>query len=468
MRKRTSLFLLLSALAADFLLITGALLLAYGIRFTEWVTKFLPVQGEVSFPAYAYAALLFGALWCFFLLRKGAYSHLAHGDPARLDRYLNVWLCGIKAAIFLLAIGALWRELLVSRYTYVLAYVLAGGLLILWREITRRYLCRNPMYRAILICPDGLAEEVSRKLRERIVGMNEIHVLPWLLDPVAMEESFACAARAHRCDMVFLLQQPGMLEDDDSKECFFAVLNACESCNIAAYMVPDVFEITVRKEEMYSFSDVALIRLRDACIHPVYLVVKRLMDVTLSLLALLAGMPLWLLIALVVKLQDKGPVFFFQCRIGCHGAPFDMIKFRTMAVDADQYIVNKIANGELDESLVFNIRKDPRVTRFGALLRRWSLDEIPQLLNVLKGEMSLVGPRPERKELVDRYSPLQRRRLKALPGITGLQQVISRGDPSLNRRIQLDLLYISRQSLFMDTYILLRTVVEVIRGSGMK
>lgn len=468
MSKRTSLLLTGITLAIDFLMVAAALGLAYVIRFLSIFEDWMPVASEVNWSAYPVCALLLAAFWVFFQLRKGEYGHLSFGDPTRLDRYLVILFCGIKAEIGLLAVGALYREWLISRYVLVLSFVFACIFLSVSRELIRRWLERNPVYRAILICPAAKMDEVQEKLKTRIVGIREVSCLSWEQYADRIDQVLIEKVQEHRADMVFLLPYSGMLEDGSGKTEFFSMLNVCESMNIAAYMIPDVFDVAVRREEMYSFTDVALIRLRDACIHPVYILVKRAFDVLVSAAILLLGLPVWGLVALIIKLQDGGPVFFLQCRVGIHGTPFDMIKFRTMTVDADKFIVNKIASGEMDESLVFNIRKDPRVTRFGNFLRRWSLDEIPQLINVLKNEMSLVGPRPERKELVDRYSPLQRRRLKALPGITGLQQVVSRGDPSLPRRIQLDLIYISKQSLFMDAYILLRTIWVVIRGLGVK
>ncbi len=151
-------------------------------------------------------------------------------------------------------------------------------------------------------------------------------------------------------------------------------------------------------------------------------------------------------------------------RVGLHGKPFKIYKFRTMVPDADAQLKDLVDEENLKEP-GFKISNDPRATPVGRLLRRASLDEIPQLLNVFKGEMSLVGPRPEMKELVERYNPEQRRRLKAKPGITGYQQTRARGRP-LSECIEYDLFYLKHQSLLLDLYILTRTVAVVIRGSG--
>jgi lipopolysaccharide/colanic/teichoic acid biosynthesis glycosyltransferase len=138
-----------------------------------------------------------------------------------------------------------------------------------------------------------------------------------------------------------------------------------------------------------------------------------------------------------------------------------------MIDNADQQLKKLVDFDRLSEP-VFNIRKDPRITRIGAFLRRTSLDEIPQLLNVLAGQMTIVGPRPERVELVEKYNAWQRRRLKSKPGITGYQQVVSRGDPSLAKRIEYDLFYLKYQGLWMDCVIMMRTFWVIIRGDGFK
>ena len=174
------------------------------------------------------------------------------------------------------------------------------------------------------------------------------------------------------------------------------------------------------------------------------------------------GLPLWRLIALLIKLTSKGPVIYIQERVGLAGRPFKMYKFRSMVENADARLKEMIDFDSLPEP-VFNIKQDHRVTPVGKILRRWSLDEVPQFFNVLLGTMSLVGPRPEGVELVAKYNLWQRRRLKAKPGITGYQQIMSRGDPSLEKRIALDLYYLKHQGLWLDLYILARTLIVVIR-----
>jgi exopolysaccharide biosynthesis polyprenyl glycosylphosphotransferase len=243
------------------------------------------------------------------------------------------------------------------------------------------------------------------------------------------------------------------------------LLNFCESKNIGLYSLPNNFHIAVDQKEVGTYAGIPIMLLRDAAVRPTYALVKRCMDIVVSSAVLLLGLPLWILIALLIKRHDGGPVFFIQTRAGLHGRPFPMVKFRSMSVDAEEKLGELVDLDGLEEP-VFKIENDPRVTPIGRFLRRTSLDEMPQLLNVFKGEMSLVGPRPEETAVVERYTPWQRRRLKAVPGITGHQQIHNRGEPSLVKRVQHDLIYIKHQSLLLDLYILFKTVKVVLSGKG--
>jgi len=195
------------------------------------------------------------------------------------------------------------------------------------------------------------------------------------------------------------------------------------------------------------------------------LVAKRLFDVALSATALVALAPLLAVVALAVRLDDGGPVLFRQDRVGRDGRVFPMLKFRTMVVDAEARLASL---RHLDEGagLLFKLRHDPRVTRVGGLLRRWSLDELPQLWNVLRGDMSCVGPRPPLPREVDGYARHVHRRLSCTPGLTGLWQVSGRSDLGWDEGVRLDLWYVENRSLVGDLVILWRTVRVLLRPQG--
>jgi exopolysaccharide biosynthesis polyprenyl glycosylphosphotransferase len=192
---------------------------------------------------------------------------------------------------------------------------------------------------------------------------------------------------------------------------------------------------------------------------------KRVLDVMLSVLALCATAPLWLVIAIAIKLDSPGPVVFVQERVGQYGQRFRFLKFRSMRVDAEARLAELAAHNEVTGP-VFKMRNDPRVTRVGRILRRTSLDELPQLINVLRGEMSLVGPRPALPTEVVQYRPEDHIRLAVPPGLTCLWVLAGRSNCDFNRWMEYDREYIRRFSIRLDILILLRTIGIVISGRG--
>jgi exopolysaccharide biosynthesis polyprenyl glycosylphosphotransferase len=195
------------------------------------------------------------------------------------------------------------------------------------------------------------------------------------------------------------------------------------------------------------------------------LMIKRALDIAVSAIALVLFLPIAALIALAIKLDSHGPVFFSQIRAGRDQRPFRMYKFRTMVADAEERLQEIVPFDKLKEPM-FKLQNDPRITRVGRLLRRSSLDEMPQLFNVLKGEMSLVGPRPEQFDLVERYSPEHLFRLSVKPGMTGPMQVNGRGVLTFDERLSIERTYIENLSLAADLRILVLTVGAVFGGRG--
>ena len=192
---------------------------------------------------------------------------------------------------------------------------------------------------------------------------------------------------------------------------------------------------------------------------------KRALDVAVAAVALLLLSPLFALTAVLIRLESPGPIFFQQVRLGKWGAPFYVYKFRSMYIDAEARKAAIMAQNEADGP-VFKMKNDPRITRVGKYIRKFSIDELPQLVNVLKGEMSLVGPRPPVPKEVAEYEYDELGRLNAVPGITGLQQVSGRSDLDFKTWVELDLQYIAEQSFWKDIEILFRTIPAGLLGKG--
>lgn len=237
------------------------------------------------------------------------------------------------------------------------------------------------------------------------------------------------------------------------------------SLPINVHIVPDLHDVMSVTAQSEVVCDLPIIAIRQPSINGFDAVAKRMLDLLLTCGSVLFITPLMLIIALFIKLDSKGPVFFTQERVGLNGKLFRMYKFRTMVVDAEEQLGSLVDLDKLDQPM-FKISNDPRVTRIGRLLRKTSLDELPQLINVLRGEMSLVGPRPEEERIVRLYSYEQRQRLAVKPGLTGPMQVNGRGNLNFDDRLRLELNYIRNYSLYRDIALLLQTVPAVLLGKG--
>ncbi|HXT11994.1 MAG TPA: sugar transferase [Candidatus Angelobacter sp.] len=211
---------------------------------------------------------------------------------------------------------------------------------------------------------------------------------------------------------------------------------------------------------------VELQRLRASWLAGGGAVLKRNFDIFASALLLILLAPVFLLIAILVKIEDGGPMFFLQTRVGQFGREFKMYKIRSMCLDAEQRLKEIIEKNHHKEGVTFKLKDDPRITRVGKWLRKFSLDELPQLYNVLIGDMSLVGPRPPLPREVSKYSLQHRRRLAVKPGITCIWQISGRAEIDFSGQVQLDVDYIESQGFWVDVKILAKTVPAVLSGKG--
>lgn len=244
-----------------------------------------------------------------------------------------------------------------------------------------------------------------------------------------------------------------------------SMAHLCVSVGVSVRLVADLFPLRLATSRLHKIEDIPMLSLSTVPESNFQLAMKRMMDIGGALVLLLLCSPLFLIVALLIQVDSHGSVFFLQERVGRNQRRFKMIKFRSMVSDAEQ---KREAIKDLNEAdgPVFKIRNDPRVTRVGRFIRKYSIDELPQLVNVLFGEMSLVGPRPLPPSEIEHQSWNQRRRLSVKPGMTGLWQVSGRSDLSFKEWVNLDLQYIDSWSIFLDLWILLRTAAVVIRGHG--
>ncbi len=239
-----------------------------------------------------------------------------------------------------------------------------------------------------------------------------------------------------------------------------------EKLNVDLLVSPGVVDIAGPRLQMRPVAGLPLIHVEKPQYHGAKRFQKRLFDMLFASLVLICGLPALVAIAIAIKLTSRGPVCYRQERIGLDGEPFEMIKFRTMVDGADKMLVELADQNECRGGVLFKIRNDPRITPIGRFLRKYSLDELPQFINVLKRDMSVVGPRPPLAKEVHSYDDYAKRRLLVRPGITGLWQVSGRSDLSWEDSVRLDLFYVENWSMVSDLLIAVKTVRAVLTHSG--
>ncbi len=412
----------------------------YLLVMVVWIAVFLRMEmynGQRYFRARAeLAGLLLGTFWAAFTIAGVLY--LTYREISRF-----LFLFFVALTFFF---QATWR----------------GGVRLYWRWRKQAF----PDRRILVVGEGPLASEVWRHLsRYTSWGLKTVGLLsstyesdlpgPYLGEISAIRQ----VIRENGIDEVILaLSRPLYAEVRD-------LVERLQDLPVKVWLVPDYYSLALHKARLEDFADLPLMDLRAPALTDHQRMIKRVFDLTLLTLLLPFALPLMGVVALAIRLEGPGPVLLRQERIGENGRPFSMLKFRTMVPNAErlQHLVQQV---DEEGRLRFKFPDDPRVTRLGRFLRHTSLDELPQLFNVLRGEMSLVGPRPELPEVVEQYEPWQRKRLTIPPGITGWWQISGRSDRPMHLHTEDDLYYIQHYSLFLDIQILLRTVGAVLSGKG--
>jgi exopolysaccharide biosynthesis polyprenyl glycosylphosphotransferase len=461
-------------LALDVLLTIGSFLFAHQLR-----SHVLPLLMPRWFPRglYPFSAYLplLGAVLPLWLVLLTAHRLAAPGEVLSLRREaLKEIRVAVLGVVVLAAAGYLLRAQFVSR-PFLLLFGLTNGVVLAAARIVER---RTSLGRRLVEAPErvvvivGCGEEAVSLARQvtrhrawglRLLGLvdadrcgrREVEGFPI----VGLADELLELVTRDVVDEVVLAvptRQLGELEP---------LLVRCQELGIRVRVALRPFPHLRPHVEVEALDGVPLLTFATAPIAPLALFLKRLIDLSVAFVVLVLTSPLWLAIAAAVRLTSRGPALFRQVRCGMHGRRFVLLKFRTMVENADT-LRQEVAHLNVMDGPVFKAPRDPRVTGVGRLLRRSSLDELPQLLNVLKGEMSLVGPRPPIPQEVERYEPWQRRRLAMKPGITCLWQVSGRSDLDFATWMELDLAYIDHWSLWLDLKILALTVPAVFSGRG--
>jgi exopolysaccharide biosynthesis polyprenyl glycosylphosphotransferase len=381
-------------------------------------------------------------------------------------------IVGISLIICAVTMASFWSKASFSRLWMLLSWGLALVFALtsrrLWHWRVRRLRLRGQLtFRTLIVGTGGEAERLAVTMQTKEFGFMPIGFVAGSLDDVRLDDRRVLGSVDHireliretRADCLFVASSSVTAEDvvqimkarrlEDVEVRFTANLPTVLSSRLAPQTIGGVMTLSINALQLTRFQAAT----------------KRACDVLLSGLGLLLLAPVLGMVALAIKLTSRGPVVFRQERIGLRGQPFTLLKFRTMVAGADRLLDSLRDQNQADGPL-FKLHHDPRVTRIGRVLRRYSIDELPQLVNVLKGEMSLVGPRPPLASEVALYEEWQLDRLEVRPGITGLWQVSGRSQLSFDEYVRLDLFYVENWSIPYDLFILSKTIPLLVSARG--
>jgi len=393
----------------------------------------------------------------------------------------SIILSGATTAMAVVILFSFLQRFYPSRLIFIYAWLVMIGLLLAKRLITR--ITRGMLWARgigvdrVLVVGAGPA---GRRYMEHILNSPHVgHQLVGFVDSAPTEESWAVATERRVVKPEYLghlAAIPLVVNDQNIDEVVIAlpptaheqvmpILEQCRQLDVEFTLVPDLFELAIDRVITYEVGGLPLIRLKESRIRGANYVIKRGMDIVIASLILLVTSPLMLIIAAAIKLDSPGPILFPQERVGKNWQRFTLFKFRTMYEDAEQRKAELQAAYNVGD-LLFKLKDDPRRTRTGAFLRRTSLDELPQFFNILMGEMSVVGPRPQVPAEVENYEEWHCRRLDVTPGLTGLWQVNGRSDLTFDEMVRLDVYYAEHWSPWLDIKLILRTIPAVLLARG--
>ncbi len=424
------------------------------------------IETDVAVPPLLY--ILFPVIWVIVFASLSVYDgrkFLRAADELAV-LFLSTLIASVSSA------GILYfsyRE--VSRALFVVFVVITFLICLLWRVTTRTYFRARretlAVSRRVLIVGAGpLGRSVGEKIQSddsaniTLLGfINDGFVYDKQTDSLGGLEEFDSIIQQHQpTDVVIALPYSAYHNMSD-------IVTRLEHSSVGVWIALGFFDLALYRTDIESVAGIPMLDLRASAIDDYQRMVKRAFDLVFGLLALVPALPLMAFAALMIFLEDGLPVLFRQQRVGENGRLFEMLKFRTMIKNAEQ-LQGQVEKRDVDGNLIHKSKDDPRVTRTGRLLRRLSLDELPQLFNVLAGTMSLVGPRPEMPYLVEKYQPWQRKRFAIPPGLTGWWQVSGRSDKPMHLHTEDDLYYIQNYSIWLDIQILVRTAWTVFFGKG--
>jgi len=439
----------------DYIMIVAAGLAAYAIRFSSiYIENIREATVIIQFSDYVSLVLLTALAWLMIFAMAGLYN---------LRTYRKIWdeiakvvmACSTGILVIVIFIF-LNRELFASRFIVLAAWVLAvlfvSTARLAAREIQRGFLRKGRgVHRVVIVGSNQTAEELI-KIFERQPG-HGLKVVHQFADFTPDKANLLSElVKKERIDEI-ILANPNLPREQGS-----LLVDSVNEYHLDFKYAADLLGFARTNTEITTLSGIPIVEVKKTPLDGWGRIAKRIFDLVLASLGFLVFLPGFLIIAWLIKLDSKGPVLYRSWRVGGKGDNFGLYKFRSMKPNVHKVKYTQLQDQNVrQDGPLFKMKNDPRVTRIGKVLRRWSIDELPQLINVIKGEISLVGPRPHEPEEVAKYEKHQKRLLDIKPGITGMAQVSGRSDLQFEEEVKLDVYYIENWSLWLDMKILLQT-----------
>lgn len=437
----------------DIVIIYFSLVTAYFIRFNcKTFINIIPVtKGVPPWKIYEQLFYLILPLW----ITSFIVTKLYKKNISVFDELINTIKGTTLAIIFTMAATFVYREEEYSRLTIGIMWLISSLLIFIWHECIK-YIYQISVVRVKNVLIIGGANDID-KIKNSIRKHRDLR--PFFLVDVREKNDILNYVTKKNIDEVYVISS-----FFNTKE-IVELADRCQEKNIEFKVIPDLLQLRFGEISIDESLAFPVFHIKSLSLTGVNYLYKRIFDITLSIILLSLLLPFLMTVAVLIKFDSHGPVFYVHKRKGYRGRIFNCYKFRTMVENADK-LLEKIKHLSERSGPVFKMRDDPRLTRVGKFLRRYSIDEIPQLFNVLRGEMSLVGPRPQVLWETEAYDATAKRRLNVMSGITGLWQVSGRANLSYEQMIELDIYYIENWSLGLDLMILLKTIHAIFSQRG--
>ena len=463
---------------SDAALMWLAFVLAHYVRYDLEVGGEIQFWNDEPFSTFFKPALLFLGLSLVVFQVRGVYT--LPRSTSFLDETTLV-VGGLVTAMAGVILAAYFFGFFPSRLLFTYAMMAAVVLLVTKRSLlrhTRKWLWERGIgVDRVLVVGSGAAGQrvMQAMLGQPNLGCNLVGFVDDGVEDrvaVATESGVAQAFRLGTPEEVGELVSRQNIDEvivalpASEAERIFRIVDSCREREVTFKVVPDLYQLSFDRVDLAEIAGVPLIGFKGPSIIGWNYGLKRLIDITIASVILVVGAIPMGLIALAIRRDSTGPVLLRQPRVGRNGAVFNVIKFRTMVEDAEAQRAELMRQANCSDPRLFKMTDDPRRTRVGRILRRWSLDELPQFWHVFRGDMSVVGPRPQLPEEVEKYEEWHRQRLLVTPGLTGLWQVNGRSNLSFDEMVRLDLYYAEHWSPWLDTKVILRTIPAVVTGRG--